>query len=360
MKIDSAITCLLHGRDLSRADAETIFRQVFQQNVPESKIKTLLLLLAKKGETAGEVSGCLSALEFLEKPSRVSIPGLIDTCGTGGDGKQSLNISTLAALVIAGAGGKVAKHGNRAISSHCGSSDLMEALGVNLTASKSKMVESIRKFGVGYFHAPYHHPIFSRMQALRKKIKSRTIFNLLGPLANPLNVTAQIVGVSSPATLKLYAEVLRDRKRSALVCHSRDGFDEISSAVPTSAAKILNGKIIWGRIEPSRLAFDRSRKGMPEMTSIRESKNLALRLLQNKLQGPARDTVVLNAAAGLWISGKAKGLREGVKMADDSILSGAAYRALQGLVISASPRRHEEKSRFFKTQISRRKKRSSR
>ncbi len=332
MKIDSVLIRLLHGRDLSKSESGAMFRQIFQLQVPEAKIKALLLLLAQKGETPAEVLGCLKALQALERPAQISIPGLMDTCGTGGDGKHSLNVSTLAALVIAGAGGKVAKHGNRGISSRCGSSDLMEALGVKLDAPKSRMIESIRRFGIGYFHAPFYHPVFSKMQPLRKKIKTRTIFNLLGPLANPVCVSAQLLGVSSPRALKLYADVLRAGKsRSSLVCHSKDGLDEISTQAPTDVAKISNGQVIWGRIEPRRLGFRTSKTGTLKVHSIRQSRDLALKLLQNKFYGPTRDIVVLNAAAGLWVSAKAKGLREGIEMADESLRSGNAYRALSGL-----------------------------
>lgn len=332
MKISPVLIRLLQNRDLSKVEAKKLFLKVYRQEIPEAEAKALLLLLAKKGESAQEVLGCLNALQSMEKPVRVSIQGLMDTCGTGGDGKHSLNVSTLAALVIAGAGGKVAKHGNRGISSRCGSSDLMEAFGVKLDAPKARMVHALRRFGIGYFHAPFYHPIFSKMQPLRKKIKTRTIFNLLGPLANPLHVETQLVGVSSVKALKLYAEVLSASKvHSALVCHSRDGLDEISAQAPTQVAKIFKGRVIWGHIDPRRLGFKVSKRGMPKVASIRQSKVLSLKLLQNKLQGPARDTVVLNAAAGLWISGNAESLRRGIEMADRSIRSGKAYQALAGL-----------------------------
>ncbi len=353
MKPASFLVRLLPGKDLAPLEAKQLFHKIFRGQIPESQIKSALVLLAKKGETAQEVLECLHALQSLEKPARLFIPGLMDTCGTGGDGKQSLNISTLAALVIAGAGGKVAKHGNRGISSRCGSSDLMEALGVKLDAPKSRMIESIRRFGIGYFHAPFYHPVFSKMQALRKKIKTRTIFNLLGPLANPIRVSAQLVGVSSPRTLKLYAGVLQaGQSRSSLVCHSKDGLDEISTQTSTDVAKISKGQVIWGRIEPRRLGFRASKEGIPKVRSISESRNMAIKLLQNKLKGPARDTVILNAAAGLWISGKAKGLREGIEMADHSVRSGNAYRALLGL--------REISRRPFAALAEGRKKRSSR
>lgn len=332
MKMESAFIRLLHGQSFTEPESEKIFSQVFRRRIPESKIKALLLLLAKKGETAAEVRGCLKALQALEKPSKVRVRGLMDTCGTGGDHQNSINVSTLAALVIAGAGGKVAKHGNRGISSRCGSSDLMEALGVHLPAPKARMMQSIQKFGIGYFHAPFHHPVFSRLQSLRKKLKARTILNLLGPLANPLQVPVQLVGVSSPKALRLYAEVLSGiREKTALVCHSRDGLDEISIQAPTDVVKISQGHMIWGRIEPRKLGFRSSTKPAPKIHSVLQSKSLALKLLRNQLAGPARDTVVLNAAAGLWISGKAKGLQEGIQLADHSIRSGKALEALQGL-----------------------------
>jgi anthranilate phosphoribosyltransferase len=193
---DGLLMRLMARRSLSLADSRKAFTLLFSQSIPAMKAKSFLLLLAKKGETADELLGCLQAIRRLEKPIGPRIPGLMDTCGTGGDGRHTINISTLVALVIAGAGGKIAKHGNRAISSRSGSSDLMESFGIKLNAPPKKMIEAIRRSGLGYFHAPFYHPVFAKMQPLRQSLKKRTILNLLGPLVNPMRLDYQLVGVS--------------------------------------------------------------------------------------------------------------------------------------------------------------------
>lgn len=331
MKIADAFTALVSGRDLKEKESEKVFYSLFSGAVSDAKAKSLLLLLAKKGEVADEVLGCLKALRSLEPPYPCRVSHLIDTCGTGGDNSHSINVSTLAALVIAGVGGTVAKHGNRGLSSKCGSSDLLESFGVKLDAPAKKMVRSIEKNGIGYFHAPHHHPIFSRMQPLRRALKTRTLFNLLGPLSNPLRPEYQLVGVSREKDFKLYMQVLKKMKAQALLCRSLDGLDEISIAAPTQYARIQKGKIKTGLIRPKTLGFKSARSQDMIGGSLAKNKKIALQVLKGKLHGPARDVVVLNAAAGLWICGKAKNLKEGIRQAAFSLDSGRAYNALMAL-----------------------------
>ena len=308
-----------------------MFDALYRQKLKDSDAKSLLLLLAKKRETVEEIAGCVKALRVLEPPFEARIPNLIDTCGTGGDRSGSFNVSTLAAFVIAGAGGKVAKHGNRSISSRCGSSDFMEALGVNLNAGRKKMIRAIRRSGVGYFHAPFYHPVFSRLQPLRRGLKTRTIFNLLGPLVNPLRLRAQLAGVSKPKHVALFAEVLKKEMRRALVCHSRDGLDEISAGAPTDAAWIEKGRVRFFKIDPQRLGIPKSGKKHYLGGSPRENAARALRLLKGRLPGPLRDMVVLNSAAGLWVAGRAEDIRGGIRLAESSLASGKALKALREL-----------------------------
>lgn len=329
MNIQKALALLLEGKNLRKHEAVRVFRSLFEGKLLKSQVKALLLLLARKGETAEEVAGCLKALQSLERPFPARIRGLMDTCGTGGDRSHSLNISTLAAFVIAGAGGKVAKHGNRSISSKCGSSDLLEALGVNLKAGRARMLQAIRKAGIGYFHAPFYHPVFSRVQPLRRELKVRTIFNLLGPLVNPLGIEAQVIGVSKPKYLKLFAEVLREKKmKNALVCHSEDGLDEISTSAATQAAWVSGNRIRYGKIRPQALGFRRASKKNYKGGGVSANKSLGLKILKGKLRGPARDVVVINAAAGLVVSGRARNLKEGIRLAHLSLDTGKAYQAL--------------------------------
>jgi len=207
MRIEKSITRLLQRRNLTETEAYGVFGDLFDQKLTMPEAKALLLLLAEKGETVDEVRGCLNALRKREPVLRAPAGGVMDTCGTGGDGSHSINVSTLAAFVIAGAGGKVAKHGNRAVSSKSGSSDLMESFGIKLDAKPRRMIESISRNGIGYFHAPFYHPVFSKVQPLRKALGVRTIFNLLGPLVNPVKIRYQLVGVAKREFLDLYARI---------------------------------------------------------------------------------------------------------------------------------------------------------
>ena len=329
---EKALDRLITGRSLSLTEARRSFTLLFTQAVPFQKAKSFLLLLSLKGETADELLGCVQALQTLEKKAASGISGVMDTCGTGGDGRQTINISTLVALVIAGAGGKIAKHGNRAISSRSGSSDLMEAFGVKLDASRKKMIEATRRSGLGYFHAPYHHPVFSRMQPLRQALKRPTILNLLGPLVNPLRLDYQLVGVAQKRLIPLYAGVLAKLgRKNALVCHSQDGMDEISTSVPTTAAWVTPNKVRMSTIQPRSLGLKPARSGHLAAGSIQNSKLRAQNILTGKETGPARDTIVLNAAYGLLICKKARTVREGIALAQKSIDSGAALRVLRQL-----------------------------
>jgi anthranilate phosphoribosyltransferase len=314
------------------SESRAFFRQLFTGAIPFTKAKSFLLLLAQKGETADEFLGCLRALQALEKPIGPRIPGLMDTCGTGGDGRHTINISTLVALVIAGAGGKIAKHGNRAISSKSGSSDLMEAFGVKLDAAPRKMIAAIRRSGLGYFHAPFFHPVFAAVQPLRRTLKRPTILNLLGPLANPMRLDHQLVGVSSKHLIPLYAKVLSKLgRRTALVCHSEDGMDEISTSVPTTVAWVTPGKVRMSVIRPGSYGLRKASLKHLSVDSVGKSKLLAQKILAGKERGPARDTIVLNAAFGLLLCGKARSVQEGIVLAQKSIDSGKALKVLKQL-----------------------------
>ncbi len=326
------LTRLLAGRDLSLSDARKFFSRLFGGQISFQTGKTFLLLLARKGETADELLGCFQALRRLEKPVGPKISGLMDTCGTGGDGRHTINISTLAALVMAGAGARIAKHGNRAVSSRSGSSDLMESFGVHLEAGFEKILRSIKRCGIGYFHAPFFHSVFARMQPLRQSLKHRTILNLLGPLVNPMRLDHQLVGVSCKRLVPLFGKVLsRLPRKTALVCHSFDGMDEISTAVPTSVLWITPHGLRQEVIRPGKYGLKKTTLKDLAVRSVRESRDRAQRILTNRDRGPARDVVVLNAAYGLVVCGKAKTVREGIRLAEKSLDSGRAFSALKQL-----------------------------
>jgi anthranilate phosphoribosyltransferase len=335
--LDAFFAKLLLGADLSVSESRSFFQLLFTGVVPSVKAKSFLLLLAKKGETADELLGCLQALRALEKPIGPKIPGLMDTCGTGGDGRQTLNISTLVALVIAGAGGKIAKHGNRAISSKSGSSDLMESFGVKLDASPEKMIGAIKRSGLGYFHAPIFHPVFARMQPLRVALKRPTILNMLGPLVNPMRLDHQLVGVSKKHRVQLYAKVLsRLDRKTALVCHSEDGMDEISTTAPTTIAWVTPNKVRMSVIRPRVYGLHRASRKDLAVDSVQKSKLRAQRILSGEEKGPARDTVVLNAAFGLLLCGKISSVQKGISMAQEAIDSGHALNALKQLKVCSN------------------------
>jgi len=323
---------LITGRSLSLSEARRSFLLLFEEKIPFERAKSFLLSLNLKGETSDELLGCVQALQALEKTAKTRISGVMDTCGTGGDGRQTINISTLVSLVIAGAGGKIAKHGNRAISSKSGSSDLMEAFGVKLDAPRKQMIQAVQQSGLGYFHAPYHHPVFSKMQPLRRSLKRPTILNLLGPLVNPLRLDYQLVGVAQKRLIPLYAKVLSKLgRKNALVCHSQDGMDEISTSAPTTAAWVTPNKVRMTVIRPRSLGLKATQNQDLFVSSVKNSKSRAQNILANKEKGPARDTIVLNAAYGLLVCKKARNVREGIALAQKSIDSGSALNVLEQL-----------------------------
>lgn len=330
MKFEKILVRLLSGKGLHSRDAYAVFLSLFEGNLGDAKAKALLLLLAGKGETGDELQGCVKALRKLEPPLKIGIRHLMDTCGTGGDGRNAMNISTLAAFVIAGAGGKVAKHGNRAVSSRCGSSDLMEALGVRLDCPRGQMIQSIRRHGIGYFHAPFYHPVFAGMQLLRRRLKTGTIFNLLGPLMNPLKLEHQLIGVSKKTYVSLFAETLKRSKiKNALVCYGDDGWDELSIEARNTAAQVTPKGIKLLTIQSRKRPLNQKPSACG---SVAQNKKLALAILRGKQKGYWREMVVLNSAAGLRVSGLAKNIEEGIRLAEQSIDSGRAYQALLGLI----------------------------
>ncbi|MBU9889505.1 MAG: anthranilate phosphoribosyltransferase [Candidatus Omnitrophica bacterium] len=331
-RFQALLTGLLRGGSLDRVRARYFFDMLFRGKIPFRNAKAFLLLLARKGESAEEILGCLQALRRLERPIGPKVPGLMDTCGTGGDGRQTINISTLAALVMAGAGAKIAKHGNRAVSSRSGSSDLMEACGVRLDCGFRKNLRAIRRCGIGYFHAPFYHPVFARMQPLRKALKRRTILNELGPLANPMRLDHQLVGVSRARLVPLYAAVLSGLSRkTAFVCHSRDGMDEVSTSEPTSGVWITRGRLRREIIRPGAYGLRKATLKDLRARSVREGLIRARKILRNRDRGPARDVILLNAAVGLVVCGRAASVGEGVRLARRSLETGAAWSALRQL-----------------------------
>ena len=324
MNFHSNFLKLLIGKELTSQESEKYFSHIFSGDFNVTESKAVLCLLAKRGESATEVLGCLKAIRKLEPVTDCGTKPLIDTAGTGGDGKNTFNISTLASFVIAGAGIAVAKHGNRSVSSTCGSSDLLEALGATLSDNLKKNIACLKKVGYGYFHAPFFHPTFTRFQSLRREMKIKTIFNKLGPLLNPCKLTGQIVGVSNEKDLSIYAELLKSltKNHRALVFHSSDGLDEISVNAVTHGYLVQKGKTEPFRFDPKTLDL---KSGSLKGGTARENASVAIELLRNKsIPNSIRDAVLINAAAGIWVANLAKDLSAGYRIAQQSLNSGAA------------------------------------
>lgn len=346
MKIKSAFSTslalrrLISSESLSSSVSFNLTTDLLNGLIPDRSAKALLTLITAKGETSEELIGAYRAVRKKEPVYNLRIPQLIDTCGTGGDGAHTFNISTAAAFIAAGAGAKIAKHGNRALTSKCGSSDLIEALDIPLEASPKAMFRSIRKWGIGYFHAPLYHPAFKRVQPLRKQIKCRTLFNSLGPLLNPVRLSGQLVGVGNSRIFDLYVGFYKLQKNAnVLICQSMDGMDEISTACQTKYARIVHGQSHSGQIDPRKLGLKLARKNDYLGGSAHENKDVFLKLIQGSLKGPIKDICLLNAAAALWVANVSNSIEDGLFKARHSLESGGAYLSYLGLLNESSESR---------------------
>jgi len=329
---------LLVGKDLTAPKAEQVFNTLFSgKALDEQFAKTLLIFLRKKGEHSNELTGLVRAIRKLEKPiTKLRYSDLVDGCGTGGDGTNTFNISTIASIVAAGAGVHVAKHGNRSISSRCGSADLLEALGVKIDAPRKRMLKALKKCNLAYLHAPLYHRAFKALQPIRKelmrKLKVRTIFNVVGPLVNPLRPRRQAVGVFQKDLVPVVAETIKKLGfQHALVFRSNDGMDELSTTAKSSVIEVNKGKVKSYRLSPKKLGFCLGKPEALKGGGPHLNRKIAVELLSGEKQGTQRDVVILNAAAILYASGKAKSLKEGIRLAHKSIDSKSAQEVLKQL-----------------------------
>jgi anthranilate phosphoribosyltransferase len=325
-----AIAKVAAGKSLSQEEAAEAFDLVMSGAATPVQIGALLMGLRARGETVEEIAGAARAMRA--KVLTVRAPeGAIDTCGTGGDGKGTFNISTCAAFVVAGAGVPVAKHGNRAISSRSGSADVLKELGVNIEASPETISRCIAECGLGFMFAPAHHAAMRHVAQVRTELGTRTIFNLLGPLANPAGAKYQIVGVFGKEWVEPIAQVLALLGTvRAWVVHGSDGLDELTTTGISDVALVDAGKVSTFRISPRNAGLPDARP--EDLTGGNAVENAAhIRALLGGLRGPLRDIVLLNAAAALLVAGKAKTLREGVALASESIDSGKALAVLEAL-----------------------------
>ena len=332
-----------HRESVSREEARTVMAEILAGNCTDSQIAALLVALHMKGETVEEIVGFAEAIRAAATPlpvhptSSVDVTGtgrdaLVDTCGTGGDASGTFNISTATALVVAGAGVRVAKHGNRSVTSKCGSADVMEALGVKIDLPVERLAACLAEVGIAFLFAPAMHSAMKHVQTARRELRLRTVFNLLGPLTNPANASAQVVGVYSVDLVEKLAEALSMLGlRRAMVVHGLDGLDEITITGPTRIAEVNNGTVRTYEVTPEEFGMKRS--SLEDIAGGDAAANAAI--IREVLSGnhsPKRDVVLLNAAAALVVAGKAEHLAQAVPLAAESIDSGAAARKLAGLM----------------------------
>jgi anthranilate phosphoribosyltransferase len=332
MDMPAAIRAVTERRDLNAAEMTEVMRTVMTGGATAAQIGGFLVGLRMKGETVEEIAAAAQVMR--ELVSRVEVAGahLVDTCGTGGDARGTFNISTCCAFVAAAAGAQVAKHGNRSVSSRSGSADVLEAAGVNINLTAAQVVQCVDRLGVGFMFAPLHHGAMKHAIGPRREMGVRTIFNLLGPLTNPAAAPNQLIGVFSTQWLEPLAQVLaRLGSRHVLVVHGEDGLDEISIGAATQVAELKDGKVQRDALTPERFGLQRTALEALVVKDAGES----LAILQAVLAdtpGAARDIVLLNAGAAIYVAGLAESIEQGLDKARAVIASGAARQKLEDLV----------------------------
>ena len=334
MTIREAIARLIGGRSLSEDEADSVMSAIMAGEATPSQIAGFLVALRMKGETGPEVAGCARAMRRAALTVEVAVDRpLLDTCGTGGDGRYTFNISTAAAIVAAAAGIPVAKHGNRSVSSKSGSADVLEALGIPVALTPPQAARCLQEAGIAFLFAPAFHPAMRHAQATRRELEVRTIFNLLGPLCNPAGARRQVVGVYDAGVVDLVAEALRRLgTERALVVHGRDGLDELSITAPTLAAWVEPDGIRRFEVDPVSLRLRTAPMEAIRGGGARENAQALRAVLSGEDRGPRRDVTLLNAGAALWVGGEAESLREGIERAAELIDSGRAMAKLEQLV----------------------------
>lgn len=332
MDIKEAIGNIVSRIDLTEAQMQAVMGQIMTGGATPTQIGGFLAGLRAKGESVAEITAAARVMRSLALPVKVSTEHLVDTCGTGGDGKSIFNVSTAAAFVVAAAGGRVAKHGNRSMSSKSGSADLLEAMGVNLELPAPRVAECIDRIGIGFMFAPAHHPATRYAAAPRRELGTRTLFNLLGPLTNPAAAPNQLLGVFADRWVEPMAAVLQSLgSEHVLVVHSEDGLDEISIAAPTRVAELKDGKITSYTLAPEDFGIQRRALDSLAVKNPQESLALIRETFTGK-PGPALDMLVLNAGAALYAARVSDTLAAGVTRARETIVAGAAERKLKEFV----------------------------
>lgn len=322
---------IVHRKNLSGNEMSEMITEIFTGNITDAQIGAFMAALATKGETFEELAGAAKAMRRKALRIQVSSQTVVDTCGTGGDAAQTFNISTTTAFVVAGCGVTVAKHGNRSVSSKCGSADLLEAMGVKLDINPEIVEEAIEEIGIGFLYAPLYHGAMRYAAKARKEIGIRSIFNMLGPLTNPAGANCQLLGVYAPELTEMFANALRllGTKR-AFIVHGHDGLDEISVCAPTRISELKDDIIRTYDITPEHFFGGKANPKDLAGGDSEENAGITRKILAGE-KGPKRDVVVLNASAALVAAGKAKDFKEGISLAEISIDSGVAAEKLEKL-----------------------------
>ncbi len=343
MNIVDAIRRVVDGQHLSRAEAESVMNEIMSGKATDAQIASFLTALRMKCETIDELIGFAKVIRAKAVPVRpkaavaAAMSGteremLVDTCGTGGDAAGTFNISTATAFVVAGAGFRVAKHGNRSVSSLCGSADVVEALGIRIDLSAEQVARCIDEVGIGFLYAPLLHDAMRYVVLARREIRIRTVFNLLGPLCNPAGATAQVLGVYDEDLTEVMAQVLCELgTQRAFVVHGSDGLDEITISGESKISEIREGEVRTYYVTPEDFGIARAPLQSIQGGDAQENAGIIREILSDG-GGTRKDVVLLNAAAGLVVGGKASGMREGIELARESIRSGKAMSCLENLI----------------------------
>lgn len=325
------ITKIQRGQNLNHEEITVIMELIMSGHAAVSDVRNFLLSLNEKGPTIEEITACVLIMRKFVVPVRTKHGVVLDTCGTGGDNKDSFNISTLAAIVVAACGVVVAKHGNRSVSSKCGSADVLEALGVNVQMNERYLSECLDNVGIAFLFAQRLHPAMANVAPIRKELKVKTIFNILGPLTNPALASHQIMGVYSRELIEPMAHVLKNLGlRRALVVHGSDGMDEITTTGPTYVSHFTGEEIISYDINPQELGFHLAKSEDLKGGDVKTNKEIASDVLGGA-QGPKRDIVLLNAAYALYAAESVADLNAAIRMASHAIDSGRAQEKLDDL-----------------------------
>lgn len=323
---------IIQKNDLNETEMSQMITEIFSGDITDAQVGAFMAALATKGETFEELAGAAKAMRRKAKRVQTSASIVADTAGTGGDGAHTFNISTTAAFVVAGCGLTVAKHGNRSISSKCGSADLLECLGVKLDTEPEIVEEAIQEIGIGFLFAPLYHSAMKYAGKARKEVGLRSIFNMLGPLTNPAGANCQLIGVYAPELTEMFANALKNLgAKRAFVVHGHDGLDEISVCAPTRISELRDGLVRTYDITPEQFFGKQSDPkdlvgGTPE-----DNAKITKKILEGE-KGPKRDVILLNASAALVAAGKAEDFQEGITFAEASVDEGKAAEKLESLI----------------------------